>query len=96
MLASYDPSILTILEGGDNEQKRMASAAYVNYGPTTNNVLAELAAAREKHEQHGRSMLQSSLDDKFNSIYTMQQSAFPHQQPAASTGWTPFSRPQGQ
>ena len=98
-LWSIHLSLSTLEGGGDNEQKRIASAAYVNYGPTTNNVLAELAAAREKHEQHGvagsvgSSMLQSSLDDKFNSIYTM-PSAYP--QAAANTGWTPFTRhPQG-
>ena len=65
-----------------NEQKMIASA-YVNYGPTTNNGLAELAA-RENTQRSSDGgvggMLLSSLEDGFKALYpTQMPSAFPQE-----------------
>ena len=67
-----------------DEKERLASASYVNYGPTTSNGLAELQAREimEKPSSEGGTtgeMLRSSLEDGFKAMFPSMQ------QPAASS-----------
>ena len=62
-----------------DEKERLASASYVNYGPTTNNGLAELQAREimEKPSSEGGGatgeMLRSSLEDGFKAMFPNMQ-----------------------
>lgn len=63
-----------------DEKERLASASYVNYGPTTNNGLAELQAREgiEKPHEGAGEMLRSTLEDGFKAM-------FPGMQPSSAS-----------
>ena len=64
-------------EGLIDEKQRLASASYVNYGPTTNNPLEELHAQKTKIPSSGRKgeTLRTTLEDGFLTMFPGIQSS---------------------